>query len=800
MSSNFDCSAHTSAQMSHGALPRKSLTFMVQTLLQRHESAVASFAEERRALTMQIDQLSLANEDLESRNRSTLLENRQLVEQLENLNQSISDQDDRILDLTSGLRKTEEELARVGRAGRSIPDLERQLERLEQDLADAQSREEQVGEEGKVTSLRWQQAEKTVEFLQEQLESIEREAKEERDRHADVLSRIQRRRTVEAELARKLPWKSQQDSHTDPQESQADNNGVVTHFVTDILQDNANLQLALVELRDMLQQSNDEVELLRGHIVQSPTVNEGSVAGSSSMHPETLQNLGSELAGSPKQEIHVHHHYHGPSRRSVDVRQSRSTSSRRKGKKRDSGSLHTPRSSISGLKSPTSALLSQTSASIPRTLNAGSSKRWSTHSNQTGFTSASSMPGSPYESIFDRSYGDAATDVSRPSTPESFSLSPTTSADPGGLHEAMRDSLASIIVSPPPELSEYSGLDISIPLSSSAPVKSSISAVKGHAREPSYQDPSHSIILEENEDLDTSVHIIQTNPTSTSESTPIPIPQSASSSRPGTASRLPNLITQTIMPDLIRPTLRRHASHESLISVGGMDIHTLQTRPSQLLLGKYFTSPNNHQMVRAIPQSVISAEHARPHNHRRESEGDETVSRSTSASYLSGIIASQGSNGTRRSLPGNNNSRTSLGGKVGGWMFGKRWGSTSESEQPVEVPKPAEVPKSVEVPKPVIEHRPSTASTASTISALQSTSITGAASSPSPSASQVRSKKPIARPFLLRPPGVNQSGPIFGFGPEKKLEPVVVVSGLNVDALRESLADDAGVGPSGTFT
>jgi hypothetical protein len=37
--------------------------------------------------------------------------------------------------------------------------------------------------------------------------------------------------------------------------------------------------------------------------------------------------------------------------------------------------------------------------------------------------------------------------------------------------------------------------------------------------------------------------------------------------------------------------------------------------------------------------------------------------------------------------------------------------------------------------------------------------------------------------------GVNQSGPIFGFAPEKKLEPVVLMSGLDVEALRESLED-----------
>src|ERR1700760_1167426 len=87
----------------------KSLTFMLQTLLQRHENVVASFAQERRALKMQIEELSLANEDLESRNRTTLLENRGLVEQLESLNGSITDRDGRIFHLTADLRTTEEE-------------------------------------------------------------------------------------------------------------------------------------------------------------------------------------------------------------------------------------------------------------------------------------------------------------------------------------------------------------------------------------------------------------------------------------------------------------------------------------------------------------------------------------------------------------------------------------------------------------------------------------------------------------------------------------------------------------------
>jgi len=45
----------------------------------------------------------------------------------------------------------------------------------------------------------------------------------------------------------------------------------------------------------------------------------------------------------------------------------------------------------------------------------------------------------------------------------------------------------------------------------------------------------------------------------------------------------------------------------------------------------------------------------------------------------------------------------------------------------------------------------------------------------------------------MRPPGVNQSGPIFGFAPEKKLDKIpVVVKGLDAEALRDGLGLEDG--------
>jgi hypothetical protein len=39
----------------------------------------------------------------------------------------------------------------------------------------------------------------------------------------------------------------------------------------------------------------------------------------------------------------------------------------------------------------------------------------------------------------------------------------------------------------------------------------------------------------------------------------------------------------------------------------------------------------------------------------------------------------------------------------------------------------------------------------------------------------------------LRSPGVNQPGPIWGFPPTRKPDPTVIVSGLDIDSLREEL-------------
>ena len=52
---------------------------------------------------------------------------------------------------------------------------------------------------------------------------------------------------------------------------------VVSHFVKDILQDNVNLQMGIVELRDMLMTSNDEVHKLREQLMARTWMGYGEV-------------------------------------------------------------------------------------------------------------------------------------------------------------------------------------------------------------------------------------------------------------------------------------------------------------------------------------------------------------------------------------------------------------------------------------------------------------------------------------------------------------------------------------------
>jgi chromosome segregation ATPase len=163
-----------------------SLTFMLQALLVRHESFVADAEQERRRMMDRIEALERTNTALEDRNRDAIRENRLLLDQLESLNSAVKESESKVHTLTDDLQSADLQLKRMTNLASRTTELQTQLVQLEEDLAAVNSASSFDREQGRVAKLRWQQAEKTIETLELQIERIESDAKEERERHADV--------------------------------------------------------------------------------------------------------------------------------------------------------------------------------------------------------------------------------------------------------------------------------------------------------------------------------------------------------------------------------------------------------------------------------------------------------------------------------------------------------------------------------------------------------------------------------------------------------------------------------------
>jgi hypothetical protein len=290
------------------------------------------------------------------------------------------------------------------------------------------------------------------------------------------------------------------------------------------------------------------------------------------------------------------------------------------------------------------------------------------------------------------------------------------------------------------------------------PPSSNFRGSRGPARDSINQDhdifSTHSIILEENEDLESSQY--HHTPKSCVEPTPL------------------NSSTTTI-----RRTLRRSNSHESLISIHGMDIHTLSSRPSQLLLGKYVATaaPSSSVSATVTDESALGTRASPP---RLRPQNQST--RSASHSYLRDIAAQQGRALNRKS------SRPSLPGRVSGWVWNKWSSGTSAPSSNQDNESVSSASSSLRG----VNGRARQVSTSSTASVSNSTQPVAAgtsmvASTPIASLSPGRNVAVSPRKVQLRPPGVNQPGPIWGFPIEKKPDKNVVVKRLDVEALRDGL-------------
>ncbi|KAF1998678.1 hypothetical protein P154DRAFT_523959 [Amniculicola lignicola CBS 123094] len=722
-----------------------------QALLVRHEAYVADSEQERRQMSAAIEHLEKEKMELEQRNADTIKANRDLLDQLEQLNSAVADSDAQVKALTDTLHSTEEEIQRLSLLAARTQSLERQLIDLEHEQAQLQGSLEDKADDERSAVQRWRRAEQIIGDLQDQLDRIEKEAREERERHVEIVARMERRVAVDKELGAhegRLRVKTGQEKG---------GTNVVSHFVKDILLDNANLQHGILELREMLLNSNEEVEHLREQLkVHQPI--------SPTLAKVPTPSLQKELGGEPmlNQELHIHHHYHSPVPRKEPIK----VQHRRTRKKRLSVASAHFAPPISD-PSSSAAILSQTAVTVPPNMN-----RWS---NATTLAD-SSIPGSPLSmsyrgSVYDRVFSDVAYDSSRPTSPsDSLDLTspmfgPTRSRDdisskdnPFRHRKRLSQSLK------PPSLSTIRSSSTPICLSAkSSPTTAIISPQNSLSDHVFALSPSlHGIIPEE-----------ENEGTATPDTNSLLSPLPRETDTDGDFERFISPTTQ------FRPPLRRYASHESLISVSGMDIHTLQSRPSQLLLSSSpsFASPSatGSQPVLTPWTATATASMAARTEDRRALSRD--------------LLYSSLANTQRRgvSTPQNRSASQGLGQKVGGWVFGK-WGAMPTSSRAVSSSLPQTQTGVVDLHPPSPSPSPSSAS--SSKQRVQVDDTTPTKLKPKDQALPSKShKESREREIRLRPPGVNQSGPIWGFFDVPPTPTKVVVTDFDREALGEALAE-----------
>ncbi|KAI9798629.1 MAG: hypothetical protein M1825_005053 [Sarcosagium campestre] len=704
-----------------------SLTFAIQALLVRHEAYMVDAERDRLNMTAIIERLEIDKKVLEEENAKTIRENESLLARLEELNSNAADSDAHVKALNATLESTQAELHRLSALAARTADLESQLAALEQEQAVLQQTSIATEKQERTAIQRWKRAERAVEYLEEQIQRIEREAREERERHVEVVGRLERRRAVERELdGSSGRLKSSATSSAAGMARDGNGTNVVSHFVKDILQDNANLQVGIVELREMLQTSNEEVQHLRDQLmIHQPLEDHEDDDG------KPMSTLNNELDFAPpraiSQELHVHHHYHAPDR-TKEKAQLRKPKKKRtaigRGLFTPPSGLQTPRSPLShhpsqGVNSSTaSAILSQTSMSIPFD-SPQSSNRWSMQSTQTRSSTAfSSVPSSPqsmfrYPTIFDQAVNEVPADSSRPTSPESnVPSSPLYHSQhhkkvSNGSYRSFTAPVA-LHMKPPNMAPTVLSLDPMIGGSydealSTRPGLELESALGTHA-------PIQEEVEQDEED--------------------------------GAATRKRDapFDAQDYFVNARHPRgLRKSASHESLISVSGMDIHTLRERPSQLtvITGRGFSprSPfgiSAESGISAGTTPVLSAAvaTARPSLPSRGLD-----SSSYNRSLLESLTDARSTTDTSSTSSTNGDeSRATLGRRVGGWVWGK-WGV-----------------------------------------------------SPMASTGNLRGKAAQSRP-TPRLPGINQPGAIMGLRPPPKAPANVHALNLNEELLIESLQD-----------
>ncbi|KAI1767328.1 hypothetical protein GGR53DRAFT_482163 [Hypoxylon sp. FL1150] len=582
---------------------------MGQALLARHEAYMADAERDRSELTTRIEQLEVNNKELEVKNAKTIEENRSLLDQLEALNTAVVDSDGRIKSLEATLLSSQQSVRRLeGETARAAA-LERQLLALEQEQAELQNHLSLSREEARSAVSRWKRAERGINDLQEQLERMEKEAKEEREYHVEMIGRLERQREMEKELNTAAGRLKGAAAAKSLDRSNGGGSSAVSHFVRDLLQDNANLQYGIAELREMLMNSNDEIQALRDQLLYHQPLGDGDIKAASTLKAE-LEFEKESPPAKPKspQELHIHHHYHLP----------KSKQEAKKPRKK--------RQSLApGIFAPPGGSLPSTPPNGPARPQWGShhthrdsllSNCWSPYSEQPSDFAPSSVPSSPLSnnrsSLFDPPF-------------DSFPSSPTTSIDP--LSPTWHASHQK-------QLSNFSSRNFQLPANSAFVL-------------PSTTQPQP--IIEEPDDGDNPPDLISATDESTVDDTIL------------SEDRDPINDEGTIVDNeddrhasLIR--LRRALSHESIISLsGGLDIHTLKSRPSQLTI---------RHLGSATSVTGSSTVTARPMLSRDSAKRSSAMLRESYATSPVGSLQSNSDTSSRGLGPS----------KLGKWVGWRPWG------------------------------------------------------------------------------------------------------------------------------
>ncbi|GIJ91632.1 hypothetical protein Asppvi_010604 [Aspergillus pseudoviridinutans] len=724
-----------------------SLTFALQALLHRHESYMAEAEEDRRRLLANIENLEREKRQVEAENARIIEENRGLLEQLDGLNKAVAQSDAHAKSLAATLECTEAELRKVTMSAARAAELEVQLAQMEAEQSKLQETLQVAKEDNKSAVQRWKKAECTLRDLHDQVDRIEKEAREERERHTELIQRMERRRAVERELDGAAGRLKGAAAAQELGRNQGNPN-IVSRFVRDILQDNANLQMGIIELREMLESSNQEVQNLRHQILShQPLTSTGEDDEREPPLPSTTldHELESRESRRVSQEFHIHHHYHTPSI-SVGSKKDKSTIFRRSKKRRSLGvttGMHSASTSQASRKSShqhqssvssTSTILSQTSVSIPP---AAGSRRWSLRS-PAAESSLASSPQSGYRasSIFDRV--ERGFESSQPTSPESTA------------------------VSSPVMVSRHKNVPFDVPfrpldgLDGTERVgdDSMHMAYDYFGDHTNYAEldrmPLQSVIPEEMED-------------------------SLSAQYAESVPDRPPAISDDLFSTPHSPTLRRRQSHDSLFSIAGMDIHTPSRRPSRISEHLQSSlpiraprriispSPELFSPSPVISTSTVTADREPPKTseHSPRKFLATVAGRNRAADTQSAVSADSGS--TESTVTPNR--KTSLSRRVGGWVRG-RWGIAAVSADGNAKPQAesdALPPESTASPEPA---RPSSAG-----------------------ARRSRASFDAVPNLRYRYPGVNQSGPIMGLRPPPRAPVSLHPEQLDEGLLRESLAE-----------